>query len=317
METGTTKWSTDAVSARERFSFWREVVCQSVFNVATESGSDGFSARIRGAQLGAIRVAAFDSTAHEIVRTQQHVARAPDDSYLISLQLSGQSLIEQDGICTTLDPSEIAIIDGQKPFHITFPAPVSRVIAVIPRDLVDQRAPWLQHRSSSKLIASDSPYAELARQHLLHLTRGQGAANTAAASLLTDNLLNLFTLANIGDAPPTGATRVLSIEALLAFCRQNLQKAHLTPRFVATHFGISLRTLHLRFEMFGQSFNRWLLDARLDACAVALRRGSMKRQPISEIAFGCGFNDLSHFNRTFRARFGTTPRQWRMQSQLQ
>jgi AraC-like DNA-binding protein len=28
---------------------------------------------------------------------------------------------------------------------------------------------------------------------------------------------------------------------------------------------------------------------------------------ISEIAFDCGFNDLSYFNRCFRRRFGLTP----------
>jgi AraC family transcriptional activator of tynA and feaB len=32
---------------------------------------------------------------------------------------------------------------------------------------------------------------------------------------------------------------------------------------------------------------------------------------ISEIAYAWGFNDLSHFNRAFRARFGMTPREWR------
>ncbi|WP_291711281.1 helix-turn-helix domain-containing protein [Bradyrhizobium sp.] len=28
---------------------------------------------------------------------------------------------------------------------------------------------------------------------------------------------------------------------------------------------------------------------------------------VSDIAFDCGFNDLSHFNRCFRRRFGLTP----------
>jgi AraC-like DNA-binding protein len=28
---------------------------------------------------------------------------------------------------------------------------------------------------------------------------------------------------------------------------------------------------------------------------------------ISDIAFDCGFNDLSYFNRCFRRRFGLTP----------
>ena len=32
---------------------------------------------------------------------------------------------------------------------------------------------------------------------------------------------------------------------------------------------------------------------------------------IEEVAYRMGFNDLSHFNKAFRARFGMTPRDWR------
>jgi transcriptional regulator GlxA family with amidase domain len=32
------------------------------------------------------------------------------------------------------------------------------------------------------------------------------------------------------------------------------------------------------------------------------------RRPVSQIAFAAGFNDLSHFSRTYRVRYGYTPR---------
>jgi AraC-like DNA-binding protein len=80
---------------------------------------------------------------------------------------------------------------------------------------------------------------------------------------------------------------------------------------VAAHFGISLRTVHLRFELTGQTFRRWLLEQRLDACRAALRDTRQREANISEIAFRWGFNDLSYFNKAFRARFSTTPRAWR------
>jgi hypothetical protein len=139
-------WSTDAVKASERFSFWREVVCQTVLNVATEAPRERFQAHISGRSFAALRVAEFDSTSHEIVRSPQHTARFPEDNYLISLQRRGQSRITQDGDPFPLDPGEIAVVDGQKPFRIGFPAPVSRIIAVIPRKTLDTRAPWLRDR---------------------------------------------------------------------------------------------------------------------------------------------------------------------------
>ena len=35
------------------------------------------------------------------------------------------------------------------------------------------------------------------------------------------------------------------------------------------------------------------------------------RLKITDIAYACGFNDISYFNRRFRARFGCSPTQYR------
>lgn len=103
----------------------------------------------------------------------------------------------------------------------------------------------------------------------------------------------------------------LILQALLAFCRQNLHDTDLSPRRVAAHFGISVRTLHLRFQRLGQSFGRWLLETRLDACSRALCDPYQRNCTVSEIAYRNGFTDLSHFNKAFRARFDMPPNQWR------
>jgi AraC family transcriptional activator of tynA and feaB len=306
-------WSTDAVKAGERFSFWREVVCQTVLNVATEAPRDRFRAHISGRSFAALRIAAFDSTSHEIVRSPQHTARFPEDNYLISLQRRGHSRITQDGDPFPLDPGEIAIVDGQKPFRIGFPAPVSRVIAVIPRKTLDTRAPWLRDRPLRKIV-SGSPYSDLTRRHLLQLAIRHHSLQESEASLLTENLCNLLALAGAHDIPVNALRPELQIEALLAFCRQNLSDPELSPRSVAARFGISVRTLHLRFERVGETFGRWLLDNRLEACGKTLRDPHQRATGISEIAYRWGFNDLSHFNKAFRARFDMTPREWRNSS---
>ena len=48
-----------------------------------------------------------------------------------------------------------------------------------------------------------------------------------------------------------------------------------------------------------------LNELRLRKAAELLARDGERR--ISDIAFDCGFNDLSYFNRSFRRRFGLTP----------
>ena len=98
---------------------------------------------------------------------------------------------------------------------------------------------------------------------------------------------------------------------MLAFCRRHLCDPGLSPRMVASHCRVSVRTVHLRFEATGQTFGRWVLDSRLEACQRALRDPQQTALGISQIAYRAGFSDLSHFNRVFRQRFGMTPGDWR------
>src|SRR3954451_13586401 len=98
--------------------------------------------------------AGFDRAIHEIVRTRQQGAGAIEDCYLITLQLSGYGGIAQDGVQLTVAPSEIAIIDGGRPFDIKVLDSGSRIILTIPRDLADRRAPWLRQRGAEKVMTS-------------------------------------------------------------------------------------------------------------------------------------------------------------------
>lgn len=301
-------WSTDSVRPRDGLSFWREAVCEAVLNVAPEAPGSGFRASLSGQSYGKLRFASFNSTGHYIVRDRAHVNRASDDHYLISLQQSGRSVIEQGDAACPLAPGEIGIVDGTRPFRVSFPDPVSRFLAVVPRQRVEARAPWLRGGGSRK-IASSSPYIELVRHHLSALAnRGLEAHEV---EMLTDNLCNLLALSTAPRRPGDDRAAATQAEAIMAYCQARLGNADLNPRAVAVHFGISLRTLHLRFEETGVSFGRWLLERRLQACHQALSDAAHADRTISDIAFAFGFGDLSHFSKAFRARFGETPRDLR------
>jgi AraC-like DNA-binding protein len=47
---------------------------------------------------------------------------------------------------------------------------------------------------------------------------------------------------------------------------------------------------------------------RLTRCHRDVTDPAMRCRPLGEIAFAAGFNDLSHFSRAYRARYGCTPR---------
>jgi AraC family transcriptional activator of tynA and feaB len=81
------------------------------------------------------------------------------------------------------------------------------------------------------------------------------------------------------------------------------------PVEVAAAAGISLRYLQKLFTERGSTCSEFIYSLRLDYAAHLLRRrASMDSgQPLSEIAYGCGFRDYTHFSRKFRRRIGCAP----------
>jgi AraC family transcriptional activator of tynA and feaB len=303
------EWSTDSVQPRERFSYWREAVCRSIFNLTIEAPAGNFTARMTTRSAGPLRLALGESTGYRLFRSKQDVDKAQGDSYSIYLQLRSQAVIGQCNQTFTFQPGDIAISDLKYPFTATLAGGGRRVTTVIPCEMIDRRAPWLRKTALYRL-AANSPYVDLARRHIVEMAENPTMSETATA-LLTENLCNLLALASVTDIAPSRIQPELQIEAMLAFCRQHLHDSELTPQCVADYLGISVRTLHSRFKQIGHSFTRWLVDERLKACRVALHDKNQRELNISEIAYLWGFNDLSHFNRSFRARFNQTPTEWR------
>ncbi len=67
----------------------------------------------------------------------------------------------------------------------------------------------------------------------------------------------------------------------------------------------SLSSFKREFQThFQEAPGKWLLRKRLDYSAVMLRNSKMN---VTEVAFESGFEDVSHFSRVFKERFGGSP----------
>lgn len=91
----------------------------------------------------------------------------------------------------------------------------------------------------------------------------------------------------------------------------------ITLQDVLEHVSMSRATFSRQFSQFtGQSFTVFLQQFRLENCRRLLVESD---HSITEAAFASGFQNLSHFNRLFRERWGMTPREFRksLQSETQ
>jgi AraC family transcriptional activator of tynA and feaB len=88
---------------------------------------------------------------------------------------------------------------------------------------------------------------------------------------------------------------------------EHLHDPDLSSVKLAGMLNMSLRTLHRLFQQRDLTVTGQILARRLDHCYRQLQSQRHRDRTITDIAFDCGFSDLSHFSRSFRRRFGVTP----------
>ncbi|WP_092149615.1 acetamidase/formamidase family protein [Bradyrhizobium sp. NFR13] len=156
-------------------------------------------------------------------------------------------------------------------------------------------------------------FARMMEQAARNLETLSDAEWSAVAQSLAD-LLPTFTrqLAEpMADLNSGTATKAATLHRLCQTIERRLDDADLTPAKVAQAEGISERYLQKLFEGTGSSFTHYLRERRLQRTWADLSNPSEAHHSISEIAFRAGFNDSAHFSRTFRHRFGLSPREFR------
>jgi len=129
---------------------------------------------------------------------------------------------------------------------------------------------------------------------------------------LGDVVTNLLRLSIAGaerGRPLESAQETLDFQ-IKHFVQTHIADPALSVQSVAERFGCSTRHVHRVFSRNDISLTDFIWNARLEQCAKALRAGG--RAGIAEIAFAHGFNNVSHFSRTFRKRFGCTPSEYRL-----
>lgn len=125
-----------------------------------------------------------------------------------------------------------------------------------------------------------------------------------AAHLLDLAAIGLGARSDIAAAARRRGLRAVRLKAVLSILNARFHEPDFSAQKLAAAAALSERYVNeLLFEA-GAGFTTRLTELRLHKAADLLAHGQGR---ISDIAFACGFNDLSYFNRCFRRRFGLTP----------
>jgi AraC-like DNA-binding protein len=108
--------------------------------------------------------------------------------------------------------------------------------------------------------------------------------------------------------------RAARLQAIQSNVIADLENPGLTASRVAARQRLSARYVHYLFAEIGTTFSAFVLEQRLARAHRLLRDAAYDRRTIADIAYAVGFGDLSYFNRTFRRRYGCSPRDIRQRS---
>ena len=103
--------------------------------------------------------------------------------------------------------------------------------------------------------------------------------------------------------------RTVRLQAILAEIAVGFADPDLSLVDVAKKLAISPRYVQVVLHDTGRSFTERITELRLNKARALLARDDTPK--IVDIAYDCGFGDVSHFNRCFRRRFGAAPGKFR------
>jgi AraC family transcriptional regulator, positive regulator of tynA and feaB len=269
-----------------------------------------FAGWLRRLSVSGLTAVDICCNAHRFERTHGDVRLDNRDHYKAVFQVAGQSTIYQNDQCVRLAVGDVALVDVARPVTcVADDGSVRRLSLNLPRRSLVSHLGFEPQGGTCR--HSGTSAGRLLYEVILDAVNGGGSecppVNSYMQLAVYDLLGALFA--------PTDPTPLSSRYANKLFVRiRGLIKDRFAdpdfgPAEAAAEAGISLRYLQKLFTQRGSTCTEFIYSLRLNHAARLLDRRKLLStgEPISAIAYACGFRDYTHFARKFRHRFGNSP----------
>lgn len=307
--------ATSTVAETKRLQFWRDAVCDTFVELDCRAISEApFFGEITTAQCDEMHFSRVHSDGQIVDRTTSRIRKAREEVVLVSVQTRGRGVVAQDGRQALLEPGDFACYDSTRPYTLSFDAQFEQIVLHLPRRAMVRRIGPTEAVTATR-IAAASPLGSLVAPFIRNTASIVSEVGGATAARLSDVCLGLVTTA-LGDLTSgqplndTPARAALTFRAK-ALIERNLGDAHLNSDKVAAMMGISSRYLQDLFHSESRTVSEWIWSRRLEKARRDLLDPLLARESITQIALACGFGDLAHFSRRFKAAYSMSPREYR------
>lgn len=293
-----------------RLSEWQDALARTVLRLDVEPAeaipfrSNMTMVSLPGASFGTV-----NTSACRVRRTPELVKDCRDDLALVAVT-KGTAIASFGRREVAISEGEAVLLRNSNIGTVQFPSETQYYNFIVPEKPLASRVPDVD-AACLQVIPVGSSALRLATRYadfLLDDNLISEETHRPVASHFHDLIATMIGgSAGIDLAVERGDLRAARLCAIKADILRNLDNHRLSVAQVAARHDITPRYVSKLFESEGTTFSRFLRERRLDRAYQMLRDPRFTHCTISWVAINAGFGDISHFNHSFRRRFGMTP----------
>ena len=305
------RFSTESADPAARLAFWNDLASETFNNLVVDAeDAAGFHGEMVRAPLGAITLMSADSAAASVSRTSDAFRAARGlKAFDLHFQLAGRSLNSQGGREAMLEAGDFTLCDASRPYRVRFQEDNHMLCLKLPAELVAARLGDVEPLICRQVSARRGGPATLsAFLRAVWSQLQQEPPEHDWAESVSEVILDLLTLAYrpMQEGAADGDSRTVRRRQAREYIDSRLCDPDLGVGAVASALGVTPRYVQLLFAEMQLTPSAYIQDRRLELAAEQLRQGS-GRGRVTQTALAVGFNDVTHFGRAFRRRFGVSP----------
>jgi AraC family transcriptional activator of tynA and feaB len=311
--------TTDNIGPRERAEFWRETVCRNFVDVElTTKLAPDFSAELTSRKMGDLRISAVNASPHAVRSKLRDTSGSRENCIYAIAMLEGGGLFEQDGREAFLFPGDLTFYDATRWHQLAFNQHTQMLLIHLSRSRLRECVPGLE-QCTTRRVNGGSGVGAVVSTYIRTLSSRIEETSLSNRIELAECTFDLLAAA-LSSVRPDGAlpsrSRSLSLYRVKEFIEQHLADPTLNADAISLGVALSPRYINKLFEDEDSSSSllRYVWARRLEHCRRDLSDPARLGHRVSDIALRWGFNDLSHFSRSFKARFNLSPREFRDQA---
>lgn len=297
-DNGARVFSTAGLPASERVALWEQHNARALVGLSCKTIDDApLAATELNLALPNLHFAHVTGSPHLVERSAREISHRPTGSAVLYIAMAGEAFFYSTGGTRVLRPGQAVLCDADRPFARGFSQGLKEFVLKIP------------HGALQELTGSTPEQPEF-----FDLSDGAAADALRALTRLMRASMDEPTDARRAEQQALGLLGALitggsgnHLDTARAIIDLHLRDPNLSAARIADRIGISERQLSRVFNRAGLSVARYILDRRLELARELLRSTGSVRSSIAEIARDCGFVSPSHFTRTFKRRYETTP----------